>query len=131
MSILALGFVVFITMSIIHILINITRTNERVNQIIPIVNKIQTIENSISSVLEFVSADFLESSEATYVSKDGKYSAGTLQELIEKMADGGDLDVPEEESKELTDFFMRITNEIEEIDFNDNDSDTDDETWKK
>lgn len=77
----------------------------------------------ISSVLDTVVEGNLnenpESSPSTgdlYQSADGKYSANSFEELIRKMADGGDINLDPNDPEILKKFFENINNQDEDDD---------------
>jgi hypothetical protein len=60
-----------------------------------------------------------------YRSMDGKYSANTLDDLVQQMVDDGQIDPNSGEPEELRRFFENLSNEDEE----DDDDDEEDKPW--
>lgn len=112
MTLLLFGVIV----SVVYILIQVTRIDERTKNMPQLWDKVTQVEGMVESHLEdFTDDDLVDTGETMFISKDGKYSAPSLPELIRLMAAGGDLEVPQEDVNALTDFFNTAADSIEDV----------------
>lgn len=115
----------------IVLLINVIRINERTSSIKLVEHKLNQVENAVSAILESVNGPMSmmgmpnPPSKTVYRSADGKHTAESLEELLDKMAAAGDLNISKEAEDELRNFFKQATESIDET--MDWDDDWDDE----
>lgn len=98
-------------------------------------SKIEKIEEALTALLQ---GSMMQQQPQTtfYVSKDGKYRADSVPELLEAMAEGGDLNITDEEKEKFLFFFNTAIEAVEDVDFDlddefyDEDDEELEENWK-
>jgi hypothetical protein len=89
---------------------------DRTNHFSDIQHRLQTMDDSIADINNILNLDMGGGSSSPYRSIDGKYSAASLEELVQKMAQGGDIDIDPNDPELLKKFFEQLTEEQDDDD---------------
>lgn len=82
--------------------------------------RLQVIETYVTNIFDLLSTE--NENHGAFRSMDGKYVANSLEELIQKMAAGGDIDIDPNDPEQLKKFFEDLTQ--------DDDDEEDDKPWE-
>lgn len=126
LAVVAAAFIILMGVIGVFILVNSVQTNTRIEDLKTLVAKTSAIEEAVAALADYQLGVEDSSQVSMFMSKDGKYSANTPEELFQKMAEGGDLNISVEEQQRLIDFFKSTTDSINEMS-----EDDDEEDWKK
>jgi hypothetical protein len=85
-----------------------------------ILERLKKIESTGDEISSYLDSD---PQDGEFRSVDGKYSANTLEELVQKMALGGELDLDPNDPDLLKKFFEELSNE--------DDGDEEEKPWEK
>lgn len=84
-------------------------------------DRLQTLETYVANIYDILRSE--EENAGMFRSMDGKYTANSLEELIQKMAAGGEIDIDPNDPEQLKKFFEDLTK--------DEDGDDEDKPWEK
>jgi hypothetical protein len=115
---------IILTVLGLFILVHTIQGAERTKLLKPMETRLTKIEEAVTYLMESVQVDMkmaMNTGEGdgetrySFRSIDGKYSAETLDDLLEQMAAGGDLKADEKETEILLNFFKNANIAIEKV----------------
>jgi hypothetical protein len=137
--VVAVAVVTVLLLLSIATLFALAKILERTTHILPIKEQQEKIVDDITFITETIQMDMSmmemgdgETTYAAFSSEDGKFSANTVEELLEKMAIGGILKADDTETNILLNFFNDASKAIDDAgDMWEEDTEDDDkESWK-
>lgn len=119
---------IFLGGLLITLLVILIKVWERITLLAGVPEKLEVLDGGLAAMMDGAGNHMPPMmARATYFTKDGKYKANSLEELVDKMVKGGDLNLDPAEDAKIRNFFNNVTEAIPDIDIPDWDDDDDDE----